>query len=79
MMFWRKIKKLESENKELRQDASTLKLLIRSYMRSDKKLRDEIEVLNASIKALEADRDKWKGIAHKADERRVAYVRRMVR
>lgn len=68
-------KKLKKEIEHLKQDNAQLSLLIRAYIRSNHKLEDDIKLLNASVDAMAKERDRWKELAHKTDERRVAYVR----
>lgn len=71
-------KKLREENAQLTEENTTLKTLLRAYMKSNEKLQDEVATLNASLDCTAAELERWKGIAHKADERRVNYVRSMV-
>ena len=68
-------RKLKAEIEQLKQDNATLKLLTKAYMRRTKKLEADIELLNASLDTAADEKEKWKKIAHKADERRVNYVR----
>ena len=68
-------KTLRTQIEELKHDKSVLSLLLRAYMKRAKELEKEIELLNASLDACAADRDKWKNLAHKIDKRRIEYVR----
>ena len=68
-------KQLKEENEKLKTEIATLNVLLRAYMQSNHKLQDDIDVLNESLNCTAADRDRWRGIAHKADERRREYVR----
>lgn len=69
---------LAKENKELRNEVATLKIWLRAYRQENIKLQDDIDVLNASLNCTAAEMERWKNIARKADERRLAYVRSMV-
>lgn len=69
-------RQLEQENEALKQDKSTLQMLLRAYMRDYAKLEDDIKVLNASLDLVVADRDRWIKIAKNADKRRLEYVAR---
>lgn len=60
---------------QLKQDNAMLKLLTKAYMRRNAQLEQDITVLNASLDAAVADMEKWKRIAHRADKRRIEYVR----
>ena len=71
-------RKLRQENAQLTEENTTLKTLLRAYMKSNEKLQDEVATLNASLDCTAAELERWKEIAHKADERRVNYVRSMV-
>ena len=71
-------RKLRQENAQLTEENTTLKTLLRAYMKSNEKLQDEVSTLNASLDCTAAELERWKEIAHKADERRVNYVRSMV-
>ena len=68
-------KKLRKENEELRNQLATMKIWLRSYIQSNRQLQDDIDVLNASLNCTEAEAERWRSIARKADERRLAYVR----
>lgn len=75
-MVKRKTRKtLEAENKMLLNQLASMKVMLRAYIQSNKKLQDDIDVLNASLNAAAADMERWRSIAHKADERRREYVR----
>ena len=75
-MVKRKTRKtLEAENKMLLNQLASMKVMLWAYMQSNKKLQDDIDVLNASLNAAAADMERWRSIAHKADERRREYVR----
>lgn len=63
-------KKLREENAKLTEENTTLKTLLRAYMKSNEKLQDEVATLNASLDCTAAELERWKGIAHKADEMR---------
>ena len=78
-IFRRKSRRtLERENEELRKDIALLKILVKAYIRDNSKLQDDIDLLNASLNATSAETDRWRTIAHKADERRrQEYVRHM--
>ena len=66
------------ENEQLREDMAVLKILVKAYIRDNSKLQEDIDLLNASLNAAAADSERWKNIAHKADERRrQEYVRHM--
>lgn len=69
---------LEDENGKLRSEKAALAVMVRAYMRSNEKLQDEVATLNASLDCTVAEMERWREIARKADERRVAYVRGMV-
>jgi len=71
-------RKLRQENAQLTEENTTLKTLLRAYMKSNERLQDEVATLNASLDCTAAELERWKEIAHKADERRVNYVRSMV-
>ena len=71
-------RKLRQENAQLTEENTTLKTLLRAYMKSNEKLQDEVATLNASLDCTASELERWKEIAHKADERRVNYVRSMV-
>ena len=71
-------RKLRQENAQLTEENTTLKTLLRAYMKSNEKLQDEVATLNASLDCTAAELERWKEIAHKADERRANYVRSMV-
>ena len=68
-------RKLKAENERLKQDNATLKLMTKAYMRKNKELENHIEFLNASLKTVLSETNRWKDIAHKADERRRNYIR----
>ena len=68
-------KRLKKENEELRNELATMKVWLRAYISMAKKQQDDIDCLNASLDAAAADLERWKTIARKADERRIAYVR----
>lgn len=72
MIFRRRNRKKRLE--ELEQNITVLRLLVRAYMRRVKELEMDVAVLNASIDCLVEEKDKWKKIAYKADERRKRYV-----
>ena len=75
---WNSRRKLIKENEQLREDIALLKILVKAYIRDNSKLQDDIDLLNASLDAAAADSERWKTIAHKADERRrQEYVRHM--
>lgn len=63
-------KKLREENAQLTEENTTLKTLLRAYMKSNEKLQDEVATLNASLDCTAAELERWKEIAHKADEMR---------
>lgn len=63
-------KKLREENAQLTEENTTLKTLLRAYMKSNEKLQDEVTMLNASLDCTAAELERWKEIAHKADEMR---------
>ena len=63
-------KKLREENAQLTEENTTLKTLLRAYMKSNEKLQDEVAMLNASLDCTAAELERWKEIAHKADEMR---------
>ena len=65
-------KKLREENAQLTEENTTLKTLLRAYMNSNEKLQDEVAMLNASLDCTAAELERWKEIAHKADEMRRA-------
>lgn len=67
-------RKLKAENKRLKEELAEVKLLLRAYMRSDREKQDVIDLLNASLDCTAAEMERWKEIAHKADERRKRYV-----
>ena len=71
-------RKLRKQIEELKTENATLKVCLRAYMQSNEKLQDDVDLLNASLDAAIADRERWMDIAHKADERRRNYVRHMV-
>ena len=71
-------RKLRQENAQLTEENTTLKTLLRAYMKSNERLQDEVATLNASLDCTAAELERWKEIAHKADERRANYVRSMV-
>lgn len=64
------VKKLKAELEELKQNNATLRLLVRAYMRRAKELEEDIAVLNASIDCLVADKERFRELARKSDERR---------
>ena len=66
--------KLKAELEQLRQDNAMLKLLTRAYMRKTAELEDDLAMVNASLDAAIADKERWQEIAQKADERRKRYV-----
>ena len=68
-------RKLLKRIEELEQDNAFLKLMTKAYMRRNAELEKHIEFLEASINALSSESNRWKQIAHKADERRRNYVR----
>ena len=63
-------KKLREENAQLTEENTTLKTLLRAYMKSNEKLQDEVATLNASLDCTAAEMERWMEIAHKADEMR---------
>lgn len=67
-------RQIEEENERLKQERTVLQTLVNAYMRDNAKLEDDIKVLNASLDATEADRDRWRRIAKEADRRRLEYV-----
>ena len=69
-------RQIEEENERLKQERTVLQTLVNAYMRDNAKLEDDIKVLNASLDATEADRDRWRRIAKEADRRRLEYVAR---
>lgn len=72
-------KKLREENAQLTEENTTLKTLLRAYMKSNEKLQDEVATLNASLDCTAAEMERWREIAHKADEMRRASNGSMVR
>lgn len=70
-------RKLQKEIDQLRQDNAMLRLLTKAYMRRNAMLEEDIALLNASLDCAVMDKERWQGIAHKADERRRNYVRTM--
>lgn len=62
---------------ELKNELATANVLLRAYIQSNQKLQDEVELLNESLNIIAEDRDRWRDIAHKADERRRDIVRNM--
>lgn len=64
------VKKLKAELEELKQNNAVLRLLVRAYMRRAKELEEDIAVLNASIDCLVADKERFRELARKSDERR---------
>lgn len=64
------VKKLKAELEELKQNNATLRLLVRAYMRRANELEEDIAVLNASIDCLVADKERFRELARKSDERR---------
>lgn len=71
-------RQLIKELEELRNENATLKVLVRAYIQSNNRMQDEIALLNESVNCSAAEIERWKTIAHKADERRLEYVRHMV-
>lgn len=67
--------KHKAQMEELKKDNAMLQLLIHAYMRRNRELENDIALLNASLDVLADDKEKWKKIAKKADERRREYVR----
>ena len=72
-------KKLRDENAQLTEENTTLKTLLRAYMKSNEKLQDEVATLNASLDCTAAEMERWREIDHKADEMRRASNGNMVR
>ena len=62
---------------ELKNELATANVLLRAYIQSNQKLQDEVELLNESLNIIAEARDRWRDIAHKADERRRDIVRNM--
>lgn len=63
-------KKLLAQMEDLKQDNAVLRLLLRSYMRRNRELEEDIAVLNASIDCLVADKERYQTLLKKSDERR---------
>ena len=68
MIFGRR--KLKEELEETKQNNAVLRLLVRAYMRRLKELEEDIAVLNASIDCLVADKERYRDMVRKSDERR---------
>lgn len=63
-------KQLKAENEKLKQELSTVNVLLRAYIQSNQKYQDDIELLNRSLNIATAEVERWVKIAHKADEMR---------
>lgn len=72
-------RKLRKEIEDLRNELATTNVLLRAYMQSNHKLQDEVELLNESLNCTAAELERWRKLAHKADERRREFVRSMGR
>ena len=75
MAIRRSRRQIEEENEKLKNELATLRVMVRAYMQSNHRLQDEVEALNASMNILVEEKERWVQIAHKADERRLEYVR----
>lgn len=64
-----------AQMERMKQDMATLRILCKAYMRRTAQLEEDIAMLNASLDCAEKQIDRWAAIAHKADERRLEYVR----
>ena len=58
------------EIERLNGDIYLLQLLIKAYQRENTQLKQDIEVLNASLDAEHAEKERWKNLAHKIDKLR---------
>lgn len=63
-------KKLKAQIEDLKQDNAVLRLLLRSYMRRNRELEEDVALLNASIDCLVADKERYLELVRKSDERR---------
>ena len=70
-------RKLRAEIQRLKNEVATCNVLLRAYIQSNHKLQDEVALLNESLDCTAAELERWRDIAHKADERRLNYVRNM--
>ena len=75
MAIRRSRRQIEEDNEKLKNELATLRVMVRAYMQSNHRLQDEVEALNASMNILVEEKERWVQIAHKADERRLEYVR----
>ena len=64
-----------AQMERMKQDIATLRILCKAYMRRTAQLEEDIAMLNASLDCAAKEIDRWAEIAHKADERRLEYVR----
>lgn len=68
-------KTLMAEIARLKQDVATLRILCKAYMRRNEQLEIDLATANAALDCAAAEKERWAEIAHKADERRLEYVR----
>ena len=62
---------------KLRNENDTLKTTLKAYERMCKAKDTEIEMLNASLDATVADRDRWKKIAYALDAKKAELLERV--
>ena len=70
-------KQLKAENAKLKAEISTINVLLRAYIQANHKLQDDIDLLNASLNVTADAKERWEGLARKADERRKELARTM--
>lgn len=67
-------KTLIAENERLKQENATLRIWLRAYKMEHERQQEDIALLNASLDATIASKERWEKLARKADERRKRYV-----
>ena len=68
-------KTMLAQMERMKQDIATLRILCKAYMRRNEQLEIDLATANASLDCAIAEKERWAEIAHKADERRLSYVR----